>query len=192
MFICHSYIHLFIVLKLFILEGRSNYQPRIQEGTCYKGDTTRVIKAQLQWLWIWELLLNQRGTCMLCAKSLPSCPTLWDPMDYSLPGSSVHGILQARILEWVVKPASRWSSWPRVQTSISCSSCIAGRFFTAEPQGKPHLSFKLFRWIVLAKEGLPLQSVWLLKLYSPNRQSINQHFTGLTVELWKTERSKHY
>ena len=35
------------------------------------------------------------------AKSLQSCPTLWDPMDCSLPGSSIHGIFQARVLEWV-------------------------------------------------------------------------------------------
>ena len=38
---------------------------------------------------------------LIAAKSLQSCPTLCDPMDYSLPGSPVHGILQARILEWV-------------------------------------------------------------------------------------------
>ena len=50
------------------------------------------------------------------------------------PGSYVHGILQARILEWVAMPSSRGSSWPRDQTLISCISCIAGVFFTAEPQ----------------------------------------------------------
>ena len=44
------------------------------------------------------------------AKSLQSCLTLWDPMDYSLPGSSVHGILQTRMLEWVAMPSSRESS----------------------------------------------------------------------------------
>ena len=44
------------------------------------------------------------------AKSLQSCLTLCDPMDYSLPGSSVHGILQARVLEWVAVPVSRGSS----------------------------------------------------------------------------------
>ena len=42
-----------------------------------------------------------------------SCPTLCDPMDCSPPGSSVHGILQARILEWITMPSSRGSSWPR-------------------------------------------------------------------------------
>ena len=48
-------------------------------------------------------------------------------MDYSLPGSSVHGILQARILEWVAMPFSRGSSQPRNWTWVSC---ITGRFFT--------------------------------------------------------------
>ena len=48
-------------------------------------------------------------------------------MGYSPPGSSVHEILQARILEWVTIPFSRGSSWRRDQTQVSC---IAGRFFT--------------------------------------------------------------
>ena len=49
----------------------------------------------------------------VCAKSLQSCPTLCDPMDCSLPGSSVHRILQARILEWVAISYYRGSSQPR-------------------------------------------------------------------------------
>ena len=53
--------------------------------------------------------------------------TLCGPMDYSPPGSSVHGILQARILEWVAFPSPGESSQPRDQTQVSC---IAGRFFT--------------------------------------------------------------
>ena len=52
---------------------------------------------------------------------------LWESMDCSPPGSSVHGILQARILEWVFISISRGSSQPRDQTWVSC---IAGRFFT--------------------------------------------------------------
>ena len=56
-----------------------------------------------------------------------SHPILCNPMDYSLPGSSVHGILQARILEWVAISFSGGSSQPRDGT---CISCIAGRFFT--------------------------------------------------------------
>ena len=60
-------------------------------------------------------------------KVTQSCPTLCDPMDCSLPGSSVHGILQARILEWVASPFSRRSLQPRDRTQFSC---IAGRLFT--------------------------------------------------------------
>ena len=71
------------------------------------------------------------------AKLLQSCCTLCHPMDCSPPGSSAHGILQARILEWVAISSSRGSSWPKDWTRVSCSSCIAGRFFTAEPPGKP-------------------------------------------------------
>ena len=56
-----------------------------------------------------------------------SCLTLCDPMNCSLPGSSVHGTLQARILEWEATPFSRGSSRPRDQTWVSC---IAGRFLT--------------------------------------------------------------
>ena len=56
-----------------------------------------------------------------------SCPTLCDPVDCSPPGSSVHGTLQARILEWIAIPFSRGSSWPRDQTWVSC---IADGFFT--------------------------------------------------------------
>ena len=56
-----------------------------------------------------------------------SCLTLCNPMDYSLPESSVLGILQARILEWVAILFSRGSSWPKGWTWVSC---IASRFFT--------------------------------------------------------------
>ena len=60
-----------------------------------------------------------------------------NPMNCSPPGSSIHGIHQARILEWVARPTSRESSQPRDQTSVFCVFCIEGRFFTAEPLGKP-------------------------------------------------------
>ena len=55
------------------------------------------------------------------------CLTLCNSMDCSPPGSSVHGILQARILEWAAIPFSSRSSQPRDRTRISC---FAGRFFT--------------------------------------------------------------
>ena len=61
-----------------------------------------------------------------------SCPALCDPMDCSPPGSSVHGILQARILKWVAFLFLRGSSQSRDRTWVSC---IAGRFFTTESPG---------------------------------------------------------
>jgi len=68
----------------------------------------------------------------LCAELLQSCPTLCNSMDCNLPGSSVRGILQARILEWVARPSSRGSSQPRdcFDLVFHYVSCIAGGFFT--------------------------------------------------------------
>ena len=74
-----------------------------------------------RWCLFFLFILNE--VCMQ-AKSLQSCPTLCDPTDYSPPGSSVHGILQARKLEWVPMPSSRVSSHPRDWTCISFDFCI--------------------------------------------------------------------
>ena len=63
----------------------------------------------------------------LHAKSLQSFPTLCNPVDCSPPGFSLHGILQARILEWVAMPSSRGSSQPRDRTRVSYISCIGRR-----------------------------------------------------------------
>ena len=65
-----------------------------------------------------------------------SCPTLCGPVDCSLPGFSVHGISQARILQWGAISNSRGSSWPRDQTHVSC---IAGQYFITQPRGKPRI-----------------------------------------------------
>ena len=62
-------------------------------------------------------------------KVAQSSPTLCDPTDCRLPGSSVHGILQARILQWAAIPFAKGSSQPRVRTRISC---IAGSRPTRE------------------------------------------------------------
>ena len=70
----------------------------------------------------------------VCAQSLQSCLILCDSVDHSPPGYSVHGIFQARILEWVAMPSSRGTSRPSNRNQVSC---IAGGFFTTEPLGKP-------------------------------------------------------
>ena len=72
-------------------------------------------------------------------------------MDCSPSGSCVHGILQARILEWVATSFSRGPSRPRNQT---CVSCIAGGFFTTEPPGKPLLL------IIQEQTGLRIEQIW--------------------------------
>ena len=72
---------------------------------------------------------------MLVTSVMPD--SLW-PMDCTLPGSSVHGILQARILEWVAMPSSRGASQPGDQTCVSYVSCTGRRgFLPNEPPRKP-------------------------------------------------------
>ena len=90
---------------------------------CYKKLTLGLHNPMLQWVPNWP----QIWTGHAAAKSLQLCPTLCDPMDCRPPGSSIHGILQARILKWVAMPSSRGSSWPRDRTHISCVSCIGRR-----------------------------------------------------------------
>ena len=88
---------------------------------------------------IFAYLFTQHKLDCLYAKLLQSCLTLCDLMDCSPPCFSVHGVLQARILEWVAMPFSRGSSQPRDQTHVSCIYCIAGGFFTAGLLGKPQV-----------------------------------------------------
>ena len=72
-----------------------------------------------------------------------SCPTLHDPMDCSLPGSSIHGIFQARILEWVANSFSRGSSWPRDQTCFSCiGRWVVYRWATGKSTMEYHATIK--------------------------------------------------
>ena len=92
----------------------------------------------------------ERGTLSL-PRPVPPCPSGWGvhecvrsvmsnslgSADHSLPGSSVHGIFQVRILGWVAILDSRRSPQPRDPTLVSCASCIAAGFFTAAPPAKP-------------------------------------------------------
>ena len=70
---------------------------------------------------IWDLMANLHfNKLFVCMLVVQSYLTLWDHMDCSPPSASVHGILQAGILEWVAISFSRESSWPRDQTQVSC------------------------------------------------------------------------
>ena len=70
--------------------------------------------------------VTEKATLLMCVCVLSSV-WLCDLTDCRLPGSSVHGIFQARILEWLAISLSRWSSWPRDQTRISRTSCTGRR-----------------------------------------------------------------
>ena len=70
-----------------------------------------------------------------------SCPTLCNPMDCTPPGSSVHGILQARILEWVAMPSSRGFSRPRIKPMFLVSPALANGFVTTSTTWEAPLSF---------------------------------------------------
>ena len=101
-----------------------------------------------------------------------SCLTLCGPMDCNPPGTSVHGILQERILEWVAVPSSRGSSKPRDGTQVSH---IAGRFFT-----------------VWATREAPLIKAVFLKwrfpetrAYYENVHTKSDHVAKLFLEIWK-------
>ena len=79
----------------------------------------------------------QYDLCLL-AKSLQLYPTLCNPVDCSPPGSSVHGILQARILEWVAMPSSRDLPDPRTELTSLVSPALPGTFFTSSTIWEAH------------------------------------------------------
>ena len=85
-----------------------------------------------------EWYIGYDGVCGGGGLVTQSCRTLCNPMDCSSTGSSVPGILQTRILEWVAIPFSRGSSQPKDWTYISC---ISRQFFTTEPPRKPMILY---------------------------------------------------
>ena len=97
-----------------------------------------------------HLLVCDLSSCV-CAKLLQLCPTLCDPMDCSPPGSSVHRILQARILEWVARPSSR-GIFPTqgLNPHLSMSPALQEGSLPLAPPGKPcelSLGWRLRFWL---------------------------------------------
>ena len=93
------------------------------------------------------------------AKLLQLCPTLWDPMACSLPGSAVHGISQAAILQWVAMSTFRGAPWPRDRTHVSEVSCPGGSLPLAL-RGKSydlHIQLQIYSHILLILAQLHLQ-----------------------------------
>ena len=145
-----------------MVKDRKAWHAAVHEVTVGHNLATKQEQARVNWLraFSWDMGSNilartpgkEQTCCLEVLRSLEktmvmvmvghakSCPTLCNPMECSLPDSSVHGISQARVLEWVVISFSRESSWPRDRTHISC---LAGRFFTTESPGKPRENYGL-------------------------------------------------
>ena len=93
---------------------------------------------------------RSKEACGYCCLVTKSCLTLCNPTDCSLPGSSVRGISQARVLEWVSVSSSRGSSRPKDQTHLSYISCITRRvLYHVVPPGKPPLGSETLRFLSL-------------------------------------------
>ena len=108
-------------------------------------------------------VLHRVEVICMCVQS---CPTLCNRMDYNLPGSSVHGILQARILEWVAVSFSKGSSCPRDQTQLSC---LAGDSLSLSHQGSPLSTYYVYGVLyVICPHRSPLgmytTHVWMWEL----------------------------
>ena len=102
---------------------------------------------------------------VLCAKSLQLCPTLCDPKDCSLPASSVHGILQKRILEWIAVHFSGGSFQPRDRTYILC---LLHRQVGSLPlvlPGKPYGTWPLCKLVFIHICSYSLQKVCIVVHY---------------------------
>ena len=122
----------------------------------------------------------------LVCSATQSCLTLCNPMNCNLPGSSVHGIFQARILEWVAISFSRGSSWPRDQTHISwvsctgrwvphhCSACIISPYHDSLPP--------LAGWLAIPQKPflIPIQCQ-----VAPTQplHSTTSHHSSITIQL---------
>ena len=106
----------------------------------------RKLEYKEKWSYPGSLLVSVTLASDLCMY-VSSVLTLCDPMDCSLPGSSVHGIFQARILEWVAIFSSRGSSQPKDQTRPSCSSCTGRQILYQWATGKPGFRLRRFQFL---------------------------------------------
>ena len=118
--------------------------------SCRKGSLSPL------WIFLWvprDLLTTHTHpgfqyvcVCVCAYVCAQSSPTLCDSMDCSLPGSSIHGILQTRILEWVAMPSSRGSSWPfLIEPTTLVSPALTRRFLPLSHLGN-RILMCVFKW----------------------------------------------
>ena len=137
--------------------------------------------------------LSEWTTKILWAKLLPSCPTVSNPLDCSPPGSSVHGIFLAIILEWVAMPSSRWSFQLSDRTYISHLACIGRRVlyhlsktawealaYWEKSKGYLHLSLtQNFQWPLLLTKIKPKYLIMAWKTLLPPTQPLTHCFSPI-------------
>ena len=144
-------------------------------------------------------------TCESESEVAQSCLTLCDPTDCSPPGSSTHGIFQAKVLEWVATSSSRGSSWPRNRTCVS--RIVGRRFYHLSHQGSPiiHLvrtkKLQPLRWetwiFFFLLQNFP-KACWVLMTKSPPWEKYFSPYLGRNIlkfpvqwdsflDIWKTE-----
>ena len=119
--------------------------------------------------------------CVCVCMHTQLCPTIYGPVDYSLPGFSVHGIFQARILEWDIISFFQGSSQTRDQTHISCVSCI-GRWILYHwvTRGNLYICiFKVNAWNWEVSQWVPLPS-------SPGLNGKHWQVTSAQLSIWVT------
>ena len=148
---------------------------QIQTQVCLDLVTMPHCWRKRKWLFKWP-----SQVCLCLVSQL--CATLCNPLDCSLPGSSVHEILQARTLEWVAISFPRGSFQPRDWTCVSCVSCMAGRFFTCWATGEA----KIQRY-----QDRKIRYFWIKQQCNSLFQGIQDSqfsFWALSVEMEPLER----
>ena len=145
--ICVYLLLAIVILRVNKCSGRCFYKGRVSlfhikiDLGCLLAHSSRLstcICSVMMKTWVCFKILFRviyKVTCLwyntaMCAKLLWSCATLFTPMDHSPLSSSVHGILQTRILEWIVVPSSRGSPNPGVELKSLTSPALVGGFFT--------------------------------------------------------------
>ena len=111
---------------------------------------------------------------LLCVLVAQSCPTLCDPMDCSPPGSCVHEIFQARILEWVAISFSRGSSQSRDRTQVSCT---AGRFFT--DWATREAQWLVNQDVIILHSRPSILPLWILSMNHFEKGSVNPRLKNM-------------
>ena len=128
----------------------------------------------------WQSITQLKTSVTLGSSEVAqSCLTLCDPMDCSLSGSSIHGIFQARVLEWTAISFSRGSSRPRNQTWVSR---IAGRCFTVWATREAHAWLGNFYFFLLRTEVI--FSIWN-KNWRTDRSHVFYGKCHFLLDLWK-------